>query len=225
MFKKNISKLIIVSFCIFLLSACGKKKDQSVVTPTPTSRLIEIELEKRPYISLIPRSDGHELKLKISRISSDIKTIEYELIYTAIDGDLEIEKGLSGTLEIDSDQIEKDLLLGTASCTNTCKYKYDEGVVGGFINIIFTTQSDQIAMFETAFVLSNTAQVRKEGMSLNDFNLKANPTLNEFYLLMQNYNQDYSVFSSGRGKGTIESISSGFKSLDDTKIASDYTNE
>jgi len=225
MSKKTISKLVIAIIFALSLSACGKKNQQADIAPTPTPRLIEIELENRPYISLIPRSDGHELKLKIDKISTDIKTIEYELIYMATDEDLEIEKGLSGTIDIDSDNIEKDLLLGTASCTNGCKYKYDEGISSGSLNIILTTKNNQIAMFETPFVLLNTAQVKKDGLTLNEFNIKAAPSQNEFFILIQNYNQDYSIFSSGTGKGTVTSIPQGFVSLDKTKISTDYRHE
>ena len=223
--KKNISKILIVLACTFILSACGKKKQETVVIPTPTPRLVEIELQNRPYISLIPRADGHELKLKIDQISSDIKAIEYELIYSATDENLEIEKGLSGTIDIDSTGIEKDLLLGTASCTNGCKYKYDSGVTGGSLNIIFTTQNNQIAMFETPFIILSTAQVKKDGISLSNFSLKATPSQNEFFILIKNYNNSYSVFSSGTGKGTVNTITDGYAALDETKISTDYTNE
>lgn len=223
--SKNIGKIIIALVIAVSLSACGKKNTDTPIVPTPTPRLVEIKLENRPYISLTPRSDGHELKLNISKISSDIKSIEYELIYSATDEGLEIEKGLSGTIDIDSDTIERDLLLGTSSCTNGCKYKYDSGVTGGNLNVIFTTQNDQIAMFETAFVLSTTAQIKKEGLTLNDFNIVANPTQTEYFILIQNYNGNYSIFSSATGKGDVTSISPGFTSQDNTKISTEYSHE
>ncbi len=228
--NKNIIKfglialgLSILIFLIFIFR--GKKDDQSQVEPTPTPKLVEIELSKRPHISLIPRADGHELKLIIDSITDEIRSIEYELIYNAQDEGLDIEKGLSGMVDVDSDTIEKDLLLGTASCTNGCKYKYDEGINGGSLHIAFTTKNNQIALYDTDFVLSNTPQVKKDGLTLGDFILEASPSQNEFFLLLKNYNNNYSVFSSGTGKGKVLSISPGFSSQDETKIATEYFNE
>lgn len=225
--NKNIIKfglialgLSLLIFLIFIFR--GKKDNQTQVEPTPTPKLIEIELSQRPHISLIPRADGHELKLNIKDITDEIRSVEYELIYNAQDEGLEIEKGLSGMVDIDSSSIEKDLLLGTASCTNSCKYKYDEGITGGNLNISFTTKNNQIALYNTAFVLSSTPQVKKDGLTLDDFVLRATPSQNEFFILLKNYNQNYSVFSSGTGKGTVQSVSPGFSSQDQTKIATDY---
>jgi len=124
--------------------------------------------------------------------------------------------------DVNSDTIEKDLLLGTASCTNSCKYKYDEGINGGRLHIAFTTKNNQMALYDTDFVLSSSSQVKKDGLSLDDFVIKATPARNEFFLVLKNYNQNYSVFSSGTGKGKVLSISPGFSSQDETKIATDY---
>ena len=45
-----------------------------------------------------------------------------------------MEKGVGDTVKLTSNSFEKDLLLGTESCTNGCKYKFDEGVVGGVLS-------------------------------------------------------------------------------------------
>lgn len=228
--NKNLIKYGLIVLCILtiiftIFKITNKKNKQSEAEPTPTPKLVEIELSKRPHISLIPRADGHELKLIIKDLSDEIRSVEYELIYSAQDEGLEIEKGLSGMADVESTTIEKDLLLGTASCTGTCKYKYDEGINGGSLNIAFTTKNNQIALYDTAFVLSSTALVKKEGLSLDDFVIEATPSQNEFFILLKNYNQNYSIFSSGSGKGTVQSVSTGFSSQDKTKIATDYVNE
>ena len=57
------------------------------------------------------------------------------------DGNMEIEKGLGDTIKDVGTTIERKLLLGTESCTNGCKYKYDEGVSGGTISLKFSLRN------------------------------------------------------------------------------------
>ena len=161
--KKYLS-LILISALI--LSACGKKNTTAEISPTPTPRLVELEVQDRPEISLIPRSDGHELTLRLASISSNITRIEYEITYIANDNGLEIEKGASGIFEssdIAPGKSDKKILLGTESCTSGCKYKYDEGITGGNVSLIFTTANNQISTFTTPFILRSAADVKKAG--------------------------------------------------------------
>lgn len=197
--------LILIS--VLLLSSCGKKTaDKNSSTPTPTPRLVEMAVEDRPEISLSSRSDGHELTLKIASISSKITKIEYELTYTAVDGELEIEKGASGIIEskdISSGSVERKILLGTESCTNGCKYKYDSGVTGGTLNLTFTNQNSQISTFTTPFVLKNTAEIKKTGNKLvwTNENYTYTPkklTGTSYFIVFKDYKTGtYLVTSSG----------------------------
>ncbi len=158
--------LILIS--MLFISACGKKATVTVV-PTPTPRLVEMAVENRPLISLTSRSDGHELTLKIGSISGEITKIEYEVTYTANDNGLEIEKGASGIVEssdIATGNVSRKILLGTESCTSGCKYKYDNGVTGGNLNLIFTTKNGQISTFESPFILLSNTDVKKAGKLL-----------------------------------------------------------
>lgn len=216
-------KLFLFLIPLFFLSSCKKKTDTPQVTPTPAPILIELDMADKPYISLIPRSDGHEIKLVVEKIPDFIKEIEYELVYTATDEDLEIEKGLAGTLQIENGKASKDLLLGTESCTNGCKYKYDAGVNGGYIILNLITNDNQKAIYQSDFVLSQTADIKKSGLSLNEIEIVATPKQTEFFILLQNYNLSYSVFSSGNGLATITSISSDFQKQDKTKLTGDYS--
>jgi len=220
--KSTSIKTIVAISLIFLsgisLSACGKKKtDTTTPQASPTPKLIEMTIDQKPYISLIPRSDGHQLTLKISHIPTEISQIEYELIYVATDGTIEIEKGVGDTIEVKSTTITKDLLLGTASCTNTCKYKYDEGVTGGTLSLIFINSNGQMSTYETAFILNSSAQINKtKSISLPEFTINATVNTGQYFILLQNYgmpnsstlaDQIYSVFASGNGAGLITSIS------------------
>ena len=199
--KKYLS-LILISALIF--SACGKKTD-TAATPTPTPRLVELAVEDRPSISLTSRSDGHELTLKLTSISNKISKIEYELTYVAIDGGLEIEKGASGIIETKdfiSGSAEKKILLGTESCTSGCKYKYDSGITGGNLNILFTTNNSQISTFDSPFIIRTTAEIKKTGKLVwTEQDYTYTPTKltgSNFYIVHKNYKDgSYMVTSSG----------------------------
>jgi len=139
------------------LSACGKTQTLPEPTPTPVSREYVLTETDKPQVSLIPRSDGHELTLKITGIKPVFAKIEYELVYTASDRGLEIEKGVSGIAEskdIVAEKFERKILLGTESCTNGCKYKYDIGVNGGTLNLTLITPDNQVASMTLPFTLN-----------------------------------------------------------------------
>lgn len=222
MSKNKLPQLLLLVLSVSLLSSCKRSK-QVEIPPTPTPKMVEIELDQRPYVSLVPRDDGHELKLTVNDIPDIVTQVEYEFIYTAADEGLIIEKGLAGTLEISNSQASQDLLLGTASCTNGCKYKYDTGVTGGSLILTFTTSQNQIAMYETNFVLTTTADIKQDGLNLDDLSIVATPKTNAYFIILKNYTQDYSVFSNGPGSATIESITDGFTKEDMTKITGDYS--
>jgi len=161
--KKQISVLhlsfIFLLLSTFVLSSCGTKKTVTSATPTPVPRELSITDDQKPTVALTPREDGHELTLKISKINSIFTKIEYELIYTATDSGLDIEKGVSGNIEakdISNSTAERKILLGTESCTNGCKYKYDANVNGGTLNLILITTDNQVATMEMPFTLTST---------------------------------------------------------------------
>lgn len=206
---KLLSLISIVFISSFILSACGKKTASNTKT-TPTPEVTELKLDQKPYISLIPREDGHELKLKIDNIPSTVSQIEYELIYTAEDNGLEIEKGVGDTIKVDKKSLERDLLLGTSSCTNGCKYKYDTGITGGTLTLTFLTENGQVANFETPFVLKTSADIKKDnGFKLATENLTINATTttkSDYFVLIKNFPIAYSLFSNGTGTGKVSSI-------------------
>ena len=226
--KIIIFALIVISSSFFL-SACGKK---TIKNPSngKSATVTELTLSnsEKPYISLIPRADGHELKLKIDGIPSKIKEIEYELIYTASDNGLEIEKGVGDTIKEIGKNIERDLLLGTSSCTNGCKYKYDEGITGGTLSLTFSTDDNQSISYETQFNLKTSADVKKDGglsLSTENLTIKATTsTKSDYFVILKNFKPTYSVFSSGNGSGKISSISPSNVTKDNSNlITGDYS--
>ena len=217
-FFKYLSVILISSF---FLSACGKKSVTNKITPNPVAQKLELSESEKPIISLIPRQDGHEIKLIIDNIPQSITEIEYELIYSAIDEGLEMEKGVGDTIKVTSKNIQRDLLLGTSSCTNGCKYKYDQGVVGGTLSLTFLTSDNQSLYYETSFVLKNSADIKKDGglsLNLEKFQIKGTVTgKNDYFVLIKNLPNYYSVFSSGNGKGSINTV------LPETVVKEDKT--
>ncbi|MDP4009621.1 MAG: hypothetical protein Q8P53_01415 [Candidatus Shapirobacteria bacterium] len=205
---KNNPKLILmlgtVLFSSLLLSACGKKTPAKIETINPVSnQTFEINENERPYISLIPRSDGHQLTLKIKGAPASVSKIEYELLYSAEDKDsgLEMEKGVSGTIQNDKSSNERDLLLGTESCTNGCKYKYDDGITGGTLSLNFINKNGQTAQFVTPFTIKSSNDFKKSGtigLSTENFDVKFSSSYKSgYYILIKNFGlQAYSLFSS-----------------------------
>ena len=229
--KKNKLRLFKYSFILllstFFLSACGKKPSTTEITPSPVSQKLELSEQEKPIVLLVPRQDGHELKLIIDNIPSSITEIEYELIYSAIDEGLEMEKGVGDTIKVTSKKIERDLLLGTSSCTNGCKYKYDQGVVGGTLSLTFLTNDNQSLIYETPFALKTSSDIKKEGgisLSLEKFKIKGSVTSkNDYFVLIKNIPSYYSVFSNGKGSGNITSVSPANVSKEDkTTLTGNY---
>jgi hypothetical protein len=227
---KIISLSLVVILSSFFLSACGKKKtENNNSTPTKgVQKELTLSESEKPIISLIPREDGHELKLKIDNIPSNITQVEYELIYSATENGLTMEKGVGDTVKITSKNIEKDLLLGTSSCTNGCKYKYDTGVSEGSLSLIFYTNDNQSATFETPFVLKTSADIKKDGglnLKGQDFSIKATTTTkSDYFIVIKNYPSYFSVFSHGKGAGKITSITpTTITKQDSTSLVGNYT--
>jgi hypothetical protein len=233
------AKIFTIITCALFLSACGSKKTSAPSpTPTPEPKLIELDNSQKPYISLIPRQDGHELKMVISKIPQNVSQIEYELLYNATDNGLEIEKGVGDTIKLDKQaaKIERDLLLGTSSCTNGCKYKYDNGVTGGTLSLNFYTSTGQVFTFESPFTLKSAVEFKKNksfALASDEISITASPSSsNDFFVLLKNFGAPdntsqfssiYSVFSSGSGIAKIQSIQPATLIKDDqSSLVGDY---
>ncbi|MFA6518528.1 MAG: hypothetical protein WCV93_02625 [Candidatus Shapirobacteria bacterium] len=224
---RKITLFVLVIFSGLALSGCGPaKKIETTITPTPIPRVVEMPAEDRPHISLIPRVDGHELKLKIDKIPSYVSQIEYELLYTATDEGNEIEKGVGDTIKVTGNNLERDLLLGTASCTNGCKYKYDANINGGTLTLTFINQNSQVSTYQTPFRFVSGSELKKTkllDLPTENFSISLNNPASEFFILLKNYRPGFSVFSSGSGKGKVISITpSTFTKTDLNLISGEY---
>lgn len=112
--------------------------------------LEQLPLEERPYTSLTPRADGHELRLVVTKLPAGAKSMEYELVYQVESG---ITQGVPGNVKdiAGKKSIERDLLLGTCS---SGKCRYDGGVEDGTFTLRFRNDKGKLMhKFETGFRL------------------------------------------------------------------------
>lgn len=220
--------VLIIITVIMIITGNNKKTPVNNNTQnTKTESELILTDDQKPYISLTPQNDGHRLDLKISNIPPSISEIEYDLIYTAKDENIEIEKGVGGTAKIEGASMERELLLGTESCTSGCKYKYDEGITGGTLSLSFISKDGQSALYEAPFVLSTSADIKSKGLSLEteNFSIKASvSSKSDYFVLIKNFKPVYSVFSSGNGSGKVSSITPSTVTKKDTStITGDYS--
>lgn len=178
--KKKLTIILIIIAVLLIVGGIflikGRNKDQNVdENQQDQKKTLETPLEDRPYVALIPRTDGKEFTLEISRIKN-AKTIEYELVYESQG----LSRGVIGSVELSSGETEvsRKLLLGTCS-RDVCKY--DEGVEQGSLTLRFRG-AEGTRKFETSFHLQ---QGGKELTSIdNNFKLAGKFAANTFYLTM-----------------------------------------
>lgn len=126
-------KKIIISIIVIIIIIGGgiilKKKffSSPAVVSAPSANTGSIALpenqEKGVEVSLIPRSDKRAVTLKVSKISSETVSVEYELSYDTGSG---LPRGVLGKVDLKgADTLSREILLGSCS-KNVCVY--DEGV-------------------------------------------------------------------------------------------------
>jgi len=99
--------------------------------PTPTKKVLEpvnmIELRERPFISLKPKTDGHNLYIDIASLPKPATSVEYELEYQT--GSM--LQGAFGEIELTDLPIEEEVFLGSCSAGGACTFHED--IKGGSI--------------------------------------------------------------------------------------------
>ncbi len=145
----------------------GEEENQQTTVETP--------LLEKPYVALIPRADGKEFTMEISRIKN-AKTIEYELVYESQG----LSRGVIGSVELSvgETEVSRKLLLGSCSKA-VCKY--DEGVEQGSLTLRFRG-TEGTRKFTTDFRLQ---QGGKELISIDEnFKLTGKFNASTFYITM-----------------------------------------
>lgn len=119
------------------ISAKKQTEQKKVVTSKKRNPVNILDLDKRPYITLVPRVDGHEVSMTIDNLHYKEDMVEYELEYQA--GTM--LQGAGGRIDfsVESAPITKKLLFG--SCSKG-KCKYDDNVSAGSLTLYFEGKED-----------------------------------------------------------------------------------
>lgn len=208
-------KLLPIIVVLLILGGVGffffkGKKTAGSLPGSSTTNITQVSLEERPFVTLTPRADGHEIKLEIKNIKN-AQTVEYELAYMAG----EFSRGTIGEAKLEgTDSLSRNLLLGSESCSGTeekkvCRYKYDEGVSEGTL-ILRLRKGSSAQKYEIAFHFGLTA-------GDGNFELKGNLPARAFFLTHSTVGLPkipegkvvggpYGIFTSGSSstKGTIK---------------------
>lgn len=213
--------LLVILAASFLVINKQKKPGDQTANQLPETEIPEAPVNQRPFVSLIPRSDAHQLTLKVINLQN-IKTVEYELVYLVND----LQRGVIGSVETNGNSsVEKDMLLGSCS-KNVCKY--DEGVTEGSLTLRFRGQNG-VSKYESAFHLQKLPEAKNE-LTLDNNNFVFDGTLKKgvYYLTMNTVgvpkdpdqeivSDPYGIFSSDgntvKGIPKIKSPDSGVNKL------------
>jgi len=116
----------------------GEKKIKPEEAAGEVKNVSELEVAKRPYVTLTPTGDGAEIIISVENMSFFDK-IEYELTYQADNPQVageKIERGATGTdVNTKDEKYKKSMLLGTASRGTRSP---DTGVTDGVLTMHMT---------------------------------------------------------------------------------------
>ena len=116
--------LILVGAGAFAKKKIFNKPAQAPV-PTPTKKVLEpvnvIDLKERPFISLKPKADGHNLLINVNNLPLPAEKMEYELEYQT--GSM--LQGAFGEVELSNLPLTEEVFLGSCSAGGACTYHKD----------------------------------------------------------------------------------------------------
>lgn len=129
----------LAGFLIYKKAASQKKikEEEKKVVSRKKPALNIIDLEKRPYITLVPREDGREVFMTIGKTYLNEDEVDYQFEYQA--GTM--LQGASGKVNFKEEPtpITKKILFGSCS-KGTCSY--DEDVSGGSLTLYCRGKED-----------------------------------------------------------------------------------
>ncbi len=142
-----------LTLAFFIIKGKNFKKNDEILEKETSS--LKLSPNERPFVSLIPASDGHYLKMKVERIKFSAESLDYELLYQVEGG---IQQGVPGSVSLEGkDFFEADLLLGSES---SGKFRYDEGVETGTLTLRFRDKNGKLLVkFETEFHLQASTKL------------------------------------------------------------------
>lgn len=128
--------ILVIGGVIFAIVRGSKGQNKQATTE---ENIPELPQSEWPVVTLTPSEDpavpnslGHFLDFKVQKINvPGAATMDYLLVYSTSDGG---QQGVPGTVQLTGGDIEKKLLMGSAS---SGKYRFDAGVSTGTMTITF----------------------------------------------------------------------------------------
>jgi hypothetical protein len=139
---KKLLPLILIGVGVVIVAVAGfviMKSKGDGTTAGPETNIPELPQSQWPVVTLTPTEDktvpnslGHFLDFQVQKINvPGASSMDYLLVYTTSDGG---QQGAPGTVKLTGGDIERKLLLGSAS---SGKYRFDAGVTTGTMTITF----------------------------------------------------------------------------------------
>jgi hypothetical protein len=147
--------VLVIAGVIFVIVRNSKSQNQQTATE---ENIPELPESQWPVVSLTPTEDptvpnslGHYLDFKVQKINvPGAATMDYLLVYSTSSGG---QQGVPGTVQLSGGDIEKKLLMGSAS---SGKYRFDAGVSTGTMTITFRdSQGKSVGKLSTGFHLQS----------------------------------------------------------------------
>ena len=141
---KKYLPLIIIGAGVLVVAVAGiiiwnMMKSSGSTGTQQEANVPELPQNEWPIVTLTPTADptvpnslGHFLDFQVQKINvPGAASMDYLLVYTTSDGG---QQGVPGTIKLTGGDVEKKLLLGSAS---SGKYRFDAGVSTGTMTITF----------------------------------------------------------------------------------------
>lgn len=140
----------------------------------------QIPVAERPYITISPQADGHNITLAVETLKLAADEVEYELEYQA--GSL--LQGAFGQFELSTIPAREQILLGSCSAGGACSYHED--VKGGSLLTRFTGEEVTYALKSRWKYIINSD--RETSFSSQDakFQLESDDLARQSYLVIFN---------------------------------------
>ena len=188
---KRTTYVIAAAALIFFIAAIyflfifqkGKREIKIEETQGEIKELSEIPLEKRPFVTLTPTSDGAEIIISIENMK-DFDKIEYTLTYQADNPEIsgeKIERGSTGfDVNTKDETYKKSILLGTASKGTRSP---DKGIEDGKLTLnLFQGETEYTS--KTFWDLLEVGAKAEEIVDRNDKLSISLPSLGKNYFLI-----------------------------------------
>lgn len=155
--------LLLIATAVYFLFIFQKSPKKPAVSNSPDNVVSadQVDIAKKPFVTLTPTSNGAEIIITIQNMS-DFDNIEYELTYQADNPQIageKIERGATGTdVNTKDPEYKKSILLGTASKGVRSP---DKGITDGKLTLhLFKGQTEYRS--ETPWDLINTGSTKTQ---------------------------------------------------------------